>query len=226
MMSVVITVDGPSGAGKGTLAVKLAKALNFSLLDSGALYRILGLAAVEKNVAVDDEPALAELAKGLQVDFIPGESGEPVGVSLFGNDVTSQVRLESTGALASKVAPHPMVRAALLETQRNFATGKGLVADGRDMGTVVFKSAPLKVFLTASAEARAERRLLQLQAKGEGVNLAQLLDEIKARDARDMGRSESPLRPADDAILLDSTDKSIDQVFEQVMQEAQNRGLV
>ncbi len=225
-MSVVIAVDGPSGAGKGTLCVKLAKALGFSLLDSGALYRILGLASVDAGVAVDDEPALAELAKTIDVDFVPGEPGEPVGVMLNGIDVTSKVRLESTGALASKVAPHPMVRAALLETQRSFAQKGGLVADGRDMGTVVFNDAPLKIFLTASAQARAERRLLQLQSKGEDVNFATLLDEIEARDARDMGRAESPLRPADDAWQLDSTTKSIDEVFAEVMAEAQRRQLV
>jgi len=225
-MSFVIAVDGPSGAGKGTLCVKLANALGFELLDSGALYRLLGLAAVDQGVDLDDEASLAKLAANLEVKFVPGEPGEPVAVQLFDRDVTSQVRLETTGTLASKVAPHPAVRDALLETQRNFACSVGLVADGRDMGTVVFPNAPIKVFLTASAEARAERRLLQLQAKGEDVSLARLLDEIVARDERDMGRKTSPLRPAEDAWLLDSTEKGIDQVFAEVMAEIKARNLV
>ncbi|MDF1692951.1 MAG: (d)CMP kinase [Zhongshania sp.] len=219
----VIAIDGPSGSGKGTLCQTLARHFGWHLLDSGALYRLTGMAADRHGVALDDELAVAELAKNLDVQFVPGESGEPTSVLLEGDDVSGELRTEKTGLLASKVAVLGAVRSALLQRQRDFAQAPGLVADGRDMGTVVFTDAPLKIFLTASAEERAQRRYKQLKSKGDDVNLATLLGEIQARDKRDSERELAPLKPAADAIQLDSSGLGIDEVFERVLAEAKIR---
>ena len=215
----VITIDGPSGSGKGTVAGILAKRLGWNLLDSGALYRLLAFAAGNHGVALDNEALLEKLAAHLDVQFIGATDGKPARIILEGDDVTHAIRSETVAAGASKVAALPAVRDALLQRQRAFLEFPGLVADGRDMGTVVFPDAPLKVFLTASAEERARRRYLQLKAKGDDVNLSGLLDEIRARDERDTQRAIAPLKPAADAIQLDSTELSIEQVLERIMSE-------
>ena len=221
----VIAIDGPSGSGKGTLCQTLARHFGWHLLDSGALYRLTGMAADRHGVALDDELAVATLAKNLDVQFVPGAAGEPTSVLLEGDDVSGELRTEKTGLLASKVAVLGAVRSALLQRQRDFAQAPGLVADGRDMGTVVFTDAPLKIFLTASAEERAERRYKQLKSKGDDVNLATLLLEIQARDKRDSERELAPLKPAADAIQLDSSGLGIEEVFERVLAEAKIRQL-
>lgn len=217
----VVTIDGPGGAGKGTLCMLLATKLGWHLLDSGAIYRVLAVAADKRSIALDDVAALAELARNLNVNF-PIEN-EQVLIILDGINVTDEIRTEATGNLASKVATYPEVRAALLHRQQNFAQHPGLIADGRDMGTVVFPAAPLKIFLDASAEERAKRRQLQLQLKGINVNFDNLLQEIQDRDFRDRNRPVAPLRPADDAILIDSTSMSIDAVFNRVLQLVNQR---
>ena len=217
MNAPVITIDGPSGSGKGTLCQLLAVKLGWHLLDSGALYRIVGLAAERQGIDFDNAPALAELAANLPVEFKASEAGEPAEVILDGEDISVQVRAETTGALASKVAVHQPVRDALTSLQRSFAKAPGLVADGRDMGTVIFTDAPVKIYLTASAEARANRRYKQLLGKGESVNLAALLEDIQLRDERDMNRAVAPLKPAGDAVVVDSTEMAIEDVLKQVL---------
>ena len=219
----VICIDGPSGSGKGTLCQMLALELGWHLLDSGALYRLVGMAADKRRLDFGDEAAVAALAADLDVAFLPGQQGEPSRVMLDGVDVSGELRTETTGILASRVAVLPAVREALLQRQRDFAQLPGLVADGRDMGTVVFPDAPLKVFLTASAEERARRRFMQLKEKGDSVNLAALLEEIRARDKRDSERQHAPLKAADDALLIDSSDLGIQDVFERVMAQAKAR---
>ena len=208
----VITIDGPSGSGKGTVAGRLATDLKWRLLDSGALYRLLAFAAANHGVALDNEPLLSKLAAHLDVQFVGATNGKAASIILEGDDVTHAIRSEQVAAGASTVAALPAVRAALLERQRAFREFPGLVADGRDMGTVVFPDAPLKIFLTASAEERARRRYLQLKAKGDDVSLPRLLEEIRARDERDTQRAIAPLKPAADAIQLDSTELSIEQI--------------
>ena len=226
-MSVpVIALDGPSGSGKGTLAGLLANRLGWNLLDSGAIYRLLAHGAGKHGIGLADEARLVELAARLDVQFVPGQPGQEQVTLLDGEDVTRAIRTEQAGAGASKVAALPAVRAALLDRQRAFCAAPGLIADGRDMGTVVFPDAPLKIFLTASVEERARRRYLQLKEKGEAVNLASLFEEIRARDERDTQRATAPLKPADDALLLDSTELSIEQVLEHILGEAAARGLV
>jgi cytidylate kinase len=220
----VITVDGPSGAGKGTISHLLAEDLGWHLLDSGALYRVVGKAALIEGVDWDDQPRVVELARHLEVSFITAASGEVL-VTYKGEDVSRAIRTEEGGRGASKVAAIPAVREALLRRQRDFLVAPGLVADGRDMGTVVFPGAPLKFFLTASAEERAQRRFQQLIAKGESVNLPRLLEDIQERDARDRNRVASPLVPAEDAIVIDSTALPIEQVFDQVKLMVTERGL-
>lgn len=217
----VVTIDGPGGAGKGTLCMLLATKLGWHLLDSGAIYRVLAIAANKREIALDDINSLADLASKLDVCF-PIENDQVL-IVLDSQDVTAEIRTEATGNLASKVAAYPEVRAALLQRQQNFAQFPGLIADGRDMGTVVFPTAELKVFLDASAEERAKRRQLQLQLKGINVNFDNLLQEIQERDFRDRNRPVAPLKPADDAILIDSTSMSIDAVFNQVLQLVNQR---
>ncbi len=217
----VVTIDGPSGSGKGTICQLLAKQLGWHLLDSGALYRIVGLAAERQGVSFDDEAALAALAANLDVAFLPSEPGEPATVMLDGDDISQLVRMETSGELASKVAVHQGVREALKSFQRGFARAPGLVADGRDMGTVIFSDAPVKIYLTASAEERAQRRYKQLIGKGESVNLAALLEDIQARDDRDMNRTVAPLKPAEDALVIDSSCIPVEEVFQQVLSAVQ-----
>jgi cytidylate kinase len=221
----VITVDGPSGAGKGTISHMLASHLGWHLLDSGALYRITGQACLIEGVSWDNHPAVAEVARHLDVAFSASPDGEIL-VSYKGVDVSAQIRTEEGGRGASTVAAIPAVREALLQRQREFMRPPGLVADGRDMGTVVFSDAPLKIFLTASARERAERRYKQLIAKGESVSLPRLLEDIEERDARDKNRLISPLVPAEDAIVIDSSATPIADVFERVMQEVKKKGLI
>lgn len=208
----IITVDGPSGAGKGTLSAMLAEAYKMHFLDSGAIYRVLAVAALHHDISLDDQDALVPLASGLDVEFFT-EQGH-TRVVLEGEDVSDDIRNEEVGSAASIVAAIPVVREALLRRQRGFAQNPGLVADGRDMGTVVFKNADAKIFLTASAEARAERRYQQLKDKGHDVKISRLLVDIQARDERDANRTTAPLRPAEDAFEIDSTELSITQVFE------------
>ena len=217
----VVTVDGPSGAGKGTLCMLLAKKLGFHLLDSGAIYRVLALAAIHHGVDTESEDALVPLATHLDVQFVA--EGDLVKVILEGEDVSGELRKEETGMAASKVAALPRVREALLRRQRAFEAAPGLVADGRDMGTVVFPSAEVKIFLDASAEERANRRMNQLQKKGLDVNFDSLLSEIQERDYRDRNRAVAPLRPAEDALTIDSTELTIEEVLAQVVAFAESK---
>ena len=216
----VIAVDGPGGSGKGTVTQMLARKLGWHLLDSGALYRLTALAATRQNVSLDDEVALVKVAESLDVAFKPTPEGEPAKVILAGEDVTSEIRTETCGNNASRIAVMQPVRDALLQRQRDFQQAPGLVADGRDMGTVVFPNAPVKIFLTASAEERARRRFSQLKAAGVDVSIDALLEEIRVRDERDMNRSAAPLKPADDAQVIDSTGLSIEEVLVRVMAAA------
>ena len=219
----VICIDGPSGAGKGTLSQRLATDLGWHLLDSGALYRVVGFAGRLAAVSLEDSDAVAGIARSLDVDFRLTEGG--VSVWLAGEDVSAHLRTEEGGRDASTVAALPSVREALLLRQQELARPPGLIADGRDMGTVVFPRAPLKIFLTASAEARAERRFHQLQGIGESVSLARLLTDIQQRDARDQSRTVSPLVPAADAIIIDSTALSADEVLQAARDLAAARDL-
>ena len=224
MSAAVITIDGPSGSGKGTLAEALARRLGWHLLDSGALYRIVALAAAQRDVGFEDGADLADMACELDIEFRPGDGG--VAVRLDGRDVSLEIRAESVSANASRVAALGAVRRALLERQRGFRREPGLVADGRDMGTVVFPDAQLKVFLEASPEERAARRHKQLIDKGLGGSLRALLEGIRERDERDRQRAESPLVPAQDAVVIDSTALGVDAVERRVWQLIEARGLL
>ena len=219
--SPVITIDGPSGAGKGTVCQRLAEKLGWPLLDSGAIYRVLALAAVHHDVALDNEDALVALASHLDVSFEAAAHG--VRIILEGEEVSAAIRTEQSGNAASKIAAYPRVREALLRRQRAFRMAPGLIADGRDMGTVVFPDAEAKIFLDASAEERANRRLKQLQEKGFDVNFDRLLIEIRERDDRDRNRAVAPLRPAPDALVVDSTAMDIDAVVETILQHVMQR---
>ena len=212
----VITLDGPGGAGKGTICLLLADRLGWKMLDSGSLYRLTALESLRNNAP--EEAQLIEIAKNMDIEYVP--DGVRLKVLLSGEDVTDAIRAEEVGSKASEIAAIPAVRQALLERQRAFATLPGLLADGRDMGTVVFPHAQLKIFLTASPEERAKRRYKQLKEKGIDANLPELVAELKARDKRDSERSAAPLKAADDAVLLDTTEMSIDEVVNQVMQMA------
>lgn len=216
----VITVDGPSGVGKGTLCQILAKKLEWHLLDSGAIYRVLALAALHHKVDLASEETLIPLATHLDVRFVTHK--DEIQVILEGETVTNEIRNETVGNAASQVAAFPRVREALLRRQRAFRELPGLIADGRDMGTIVFPDAPVKIFLDASAEERAKRRMLQLQEKGQCVKFERLLSEIQERDFRDRNRTVAPLVPAADALVLDSTHMSIDEVVQHALAHIQN----
>ena len=217
LLMPVITVDGPSGSGKGTVCRLLADKLGWDVLDSGAIYRVLSLAALHHQIALDNEEALVPLAANLDVQFLVDSLTNAGKVILEGEDVTTTIRNEEVGAAASKVAALPRVREALLRRQRAFRTENGLIADGRDMGTVVFPDAPLKIYLTASAQERARRRFVELNERGLDVTLSGLLEDIQARDDRDMNRAVAPLVPAEDAIELDTSELNAQQVFDKVM---------
>ncbi|KTF18146.1 (d)CMP kinase [Pseudoalteromonas sp. H105] len=217
LLMPVITVDGPSGSGKGTVCRLLADKLGWDVLDSGAIYRVLSLAALHHQIALDNEEALVPLAANLDVQFLVDSDTNAGKVILEGEDVTTTIRNEDVGSAASKVAALPRVREALLRRQRAFRTENGLIADGRDMGTVVFPDAPLKIYLTASAQERARRRYVELNERGLDVTLSGLLEDIQARDDRDMNREVAPLVPAEDAIELDTSELNAQQVFDKVM---------
>ena len=212
----VLAIDGPSGVGKGTVARIMAQKLGWHLLDSGAIYRAFALAVDARNIDVTDESALEEVANNLDLAFKTEANSELVSVYLDGQDVSKVLRTEQTGEMASKIASIGVVRAALLKRQQAFAKAPGLVADGRDMGTVVFANTPFKVFLTASAQERANRRLKQLQKQGSEGIISQILADVVARDERDSSRKHSPLKPAEDALIIDTTELSIDKVITQV----------
>lgn len=214
----VVAIDGPSGAGKGTLSRLVANRLGYHLLDSGALYRLTALAAMNAGADLDDPEAVAVVARHLDVLFEAGE--EDTRILLQEQDVSREIRTEAVSMNASRVAAYPPVREALLQRQRDFCQEPGLVADGRDMGTTVFPDSGVKIFLTASPEARAERRYLQLREKGEKVDMDALVADIRERDKRDSERAVSPLKPADDAHLVDSTHLTIEQVLERILEYA------
>ena len=227
----VICIDGPSGAGKGTVTWRLAQTLGYQLLDSGALYRIVGLKAFEAGLLnVDgeqsiDEAALLELTQSLQIVFEPNSDSGRVDIIVNGAKIGEQVRNETVGGYASRVAVYPKVRQALLKLQQDMATQSGLVADGRDMGTVVFPDADVKVYLTASAKARAERRVAQLLQAGQAADFEAILATIKARDDRDENRTIAPSKPAEDALVLDSSNLDADAVYELVKKHCQDQGI-
>ncbi|MFT5140332.1 MAG: cytidylate kinase [Rhodothermales bacterium] len=217
----VIAIDGPVGSGKGTISTSLAARLGWHFMDSGALYRLVAIAAIDSSVDSQDFPALASIAENLDFEF--RRVGEETIALLSGKDVSYRLRTEVISAMASKVAAVKVVRAAMIDRQRAFAQPPGLVADGRDMGTIIFPDAKLKIFLTASVKIRARRRYKQLKDKGESVTLPRLFREIELRDERDMTREIAPLKPAKDAVIIDSTEFSIDQVLDKIYEIAKER---
>ena len=210
----VLTIDGPSGAGKGTVSRAVAKKLGWHYLDSGSIYRSLAISALDKQVDLTDEQAVTQVAENMQLSF---ECADELVVKLDEVDITTRLPTEEVGAVASKIAAYPAVRQILLQKQKDFKQFPGLVADGRDMGTVVFADADIKVFLTASAQERGERRFKQLKEKGIDANLGKITAEIELRDRRDSERKTAPLIPAEDAFYLDSSDLTIDEVINQVI---------
>ena len=216
-LAPVLTIDGPSGSGKGTISRRVADALGWRLLDSGALYRAVGYAAGAAGLDLSDEEAVTRCAQSTRIRFQPSTDGQDTRVLVNGHDATDELRTETAGAAASAIASIPAVRQALVELQLGFRKAPGLVADGRDMGTVIFPDAAHKVFLTASAAERAKRRYKQLKEKGLSVTLSGLQREIEARDARDASRAVAPLKPADDAVLVDTTGMPIDEVVAKVL---------
>ena len=225
-MVPVITVDGPSGSGKGTVCKSLSKLLNWNLLDSGLIYRVLAFELINKKINFDEKDSALFVAKNLNVEFKTYESRETASVLLNNHDITDALRSEEVALSASSIAGVAEIRSALFDKQRDFAEPPGLIADGRDMGTVVFSDAPLKIFLTASAEIRAKRRQKQLMSLGQSGNLADLVNAITARDELDTNRSVSPLLPAFDAVTIDSSNLSIDQVRELILDLAKQRELI
>lgn len=219
-MIPVITIDGPSGVGKGTVCHQLAKILNWNFLDSGAIYRIVAYVAEQQKIAPEDDKNIVNIANTLDVHFDYKEGGK---ILYKTHDISQVIRTEECGGFASKIAQYPQVREALLARQRAFKKAPGLVTDGRDMGTVVFPDAILKFFLSASQPVRAKRRQLQLQKQGINVNLDQILADISARDERDQQRAVSPLRPADDAVYIDTSELSVAQVLEKVLEKVSER---
>lgn len=215
----VLTIDGPSGSGKGTIAALVAERLGWALLDSGALYRIVAAVALDRNMDLEDGEALGVMAAGLEIGFDEGR------VRVNDTDFTDLIRTEPVSRASSRVSAHGPVRAAVLDLQRSMRRAPGLVADGRDMGTVVFEDAELKIYLDASAEIRAERRYNQLKNKGLDVNFRALLANLEERDARDKARAVSPLVPAEDALIIDSTNLSIEEVLAKVLSEVEARQL-
>jgi cytidylate kinase len=211
----VVTIDGPSGAGKGAVSAAVARRLEWNVLDSGAVYRAVALAALERGMANDDADALAALAEGLQLGFEAGDDG--IDIYLDSREVGAELRTESVSKMASRVAAIPEVRRALLALQRRCRRAPGLIADGRDMGTIVFPDAELKVFLKAGVEERAKRRYKQLKEKGESVILSRLLRDMQARDRRDRERSVAPTVPASDAVVIDSTSLKLNEVIDRVL---------
>lgn len=223
-MIPVITIDGPGGSGKGTVSKIVGDLCGFNLLDSGAIYRVLAYAADLKQVNLEDENALYDLGISLDLSFKPIEDG--VATILDGQDISKAIRNEKIGGIASKIASLPKVRESLLEKQKQLRVAPGLVGDGRDLGTVVFPDAELKIFLDASAEERANRRVKQLQAKGQEAEYESILNAIKERDFRDRNRAVAPLVPANDAVVIDSTNLSIDEVVEIIISKAKEKGII
>jgi len=221
MSAPVVTIDGPVGSGKGTISTRLAERLGWHFLDSGALYRLVALQALHQDVDGEDAEALTEAARNLDCDF--EFDGAETRVWLAGEEVTRALRTEPVSVMASRVAAVPAVRDALVDRQRGFRRPPGLVADGRDMGTVIFPDADVKLFLTASTQARAERRYKQLKEKGESVNLSRLFRDLEARDRRDTSRDVAPLKPAEDATLIDSTELGVDEVVEKAYNIVNNK---
>jgi len=216
-MIPVLTIDGPSGVGKGTVANIIAHELKWNLLDSGAIYRAFAIAALKRNIQIDNTDELLKLASNLDLRFESDPSNNKLSVYLDNSEVSAELRTEKTAELASKLAMIGPLRASLLLRQQKFKQPPGLVADGRDMGTVVFEDAPFKVFLTANVEERAQRRLKQLQDKGIAGILSQTLEEVQKRDERDASRKHSPLKPSKDALVIDTSNLTINEVVAKVM---------